>query len=338
MVDLMETTVAKAWGCLAGLTLGDALGMPTEFLTPEQIAAEYGWVETLLPPTDWHPHAALPQGRVTDDTEQALALAGVYLRHGSMSAEGTAQALLNWATEKGDQLSLYQGPSTHQALEALRRGAAPRDSGRGGKTNGAAMRIAPVGIVNAGRFDQMLQDTVEACLPTHGTTVAISGAAVVASAIAEAMGNGATLDGVLEAAAEGAIRGRQYGVWTWTPTLEKRIELALQVVRGAENEAEALRTVYDYVGVDLAVTESIPTACGLVALAEGDPMRGVRYAANVGGDTDTIGAIAGAICGAFQGIGAIDRLMLAKVEQANDIDLETVARKLAAIGGARRQE
>ena len=327
---------AKAWGCLAGLAVGDALGMPTEFLTPEQIVDEYGRVESLVSPPDWHPHAALPLGRVTDDTEQALALAKVYLSEGRMSAEAVGQAILDWASAQGEHLALYLGPSTRRALEALRAGGSPRSSGRQGKTNGAAMRIAPVGIVNLGDVDGAVRDTVEACLPTHGTTLAISGAAAVACAIAEAMRAETGLDAVLEAAMEGAVRGRQYGAWTWTPPLERRIELALRLVRQAENEAGALQALYDYVGVDLTMTESIPTALGLVALAQGDPMRAVRFAANLGGDTDTIGAISGAVCGALRGVEAVDSKLLAQIERVNGLDLASVAQGLVAVRQSRQ--
>jgi len=66
------------------------------------------------------------------------------------------------------------------------------------------------------------------------------------------------------------------------------------------------------------VTESIPTAFGLVILAGGDPMRVVRYAANIGGDTDTIRAIAGAICGALRGIGAVDRALWPRSSASTD--------------------
>ena len=326
---------AKAHGCLAGLALGDALGCPTEFLTPDQIVSEYGWVEGLVAAPSWHPHSALPIGRVTDDTEQALALAGVYLRDGCMTAEASAQALLEWADAQGEYLELYLGPSTRKALEALRGGADPRQSGGAGKTIGAAMRVPPVGIVRAGDLDGALADAVEASLPTHGTTLALSGAAAVACAVAVAMGEDADLQEVLEAGMEGAVRGRAFGTWAWTPPLEKRIELALRLVRQADSETAALRALYDYVGVDLTVAESIPTAFGLVALAEGEPMRAVRFAANVGGDTDTIGAIAGAICGALRGINAVDEVLLAEVERVNDLDLATVAQGLIQVRSTR---
>ncbi len=334
---IRNSLLDKAYGCLAGLALGDAMGCPTEFLTPEEIAAEYGWVEGLVAAPARHPHAVLPVGRVTDDTEQALALAEVYLRDGRMSAASVAQAMLDWAEAQKEHLALYLGPSTQRALEALRAGADPRESGRAGKTNGAAMRVAPVGIVHAGDFEGALADAVEASIPTHGATLALSAAVAVACAVSEALREDATLDEVLEAGMAGAVRGREFGAWVWTPLLEKRIELALRLVRQAENEAQAMRSLYDYVGVDLTVTESVPTAFGLVALAEGDPMRAVCYAANIGGDTDTIGAIAGAICGALAGIESLDRVLLAEVERVNGLDLAAVAQGLIEVGATQRK-
>jgi ADP-ribosylglycohydrolase len=321
-------SVAKAYGCLAGLALGDALGMPTEFLTPERIAAEYGPLKGLVRAAAWHPHAALPFASTTDDTAQALALAGIYVRGQSMTAERVAQAILAWADAEGPRLELYAGPSTRQALAALRQGADPRHSGQKGTTNGAAMRIAPVGIVHAGDFAATLADTVEACLPTHGTTLAISAAAAVSYAVCEAMTEGATVESVLAAAQRGAVDGRQHGAWVWTPLLEQRIALAVRLVRESADEAAAREALYQYIGVDIAVTETIPTAFGLVALTAGDPQRAVLHAAQLGGDTDTIGAIAGAVCGALSGIEAIDRDLLTTVEKANGLDLARTAQGL----------
>lgn len=310
--------------------------MPTEFLTPERIATEYGTIKGLVAAADWHPHAALPFASTTDDTAQALALAGIYSRGQPMTAELASQAILAWADAEGPRLELYAGPSTRRALAALRDGADPRKSGQHGSTNGAAMRIAPVGIVNAGDFAATLADTVEACLPTHGTNLAISGAAAVSYAVCEAMTEQATLGSVLAAAQRGAEEGRQHGAWVWAPLLEHRIALALRLVREAPDGATARRALYQYIGVDIAVTESIPTAFGLVALTAGDPQRAVLHAAQIGGDTDTIGAIAGAVCGALSGIASLDRDLLATVERANGLDLAQVARGLVA--AAQRME
>lgn len=358
----MDSRLAKAAGCLAGLALGDAMGMPVEFMTPAQIAAAYGRIEGLVASPAWHPHVALPAGSITDDTGQALALASVYrsselglskVEGGALSkVEGTrmtagaaGRALLAWADRSessamrhwtAEQIDMVMGPSTRQALEAMRSGVNPRESGRAGKTNGGAMRIAPVAVVRSAPSKRpvLMEEVVEACLPTHGTTLAISGAAAVAFAVAEAMQPAPTLDTIVESAMEGAVRGRNVqAAWAWTPPIEKRIRFAVDLVLGASSEALALEALFDLVGVDMPVAESVPAVFGLVALAGGDPMLAIRYAVNLGGDADTIASMAGAICGAWRGLGALDAGLLAEVERVNHLDIFKVARDLAQAGG-----
>jgi len=318
-------------GCLAGLALGDALGMPTELLTPEQIAAEFGWVDRPVQAPAWHPHKDLIAGRVTDDTGQALAVAHAYTADGDLTAAAVAQGLLDWAAQGGEALSLVVGPSTRRALGRLKAGEDPRQTGRDGATNGAAYRAVPVGLVNFGRPDRLEKQVVEVCLPTHGTGVAISGALAVARAVAAALQPSADLEGILAAARQGAAQGRRHGIWVWATPLEGRIDLAVRLAAENPEPKKALQALYDYVGVDMLVAESVAAAFGVVALAGGDPMRAVACGANIGGDTDTIAALAGAVCGAWRGIEAIDRSMLAQVEAASGLDLAAEAAWLESL-------
>jgi ADP-ribosylglycohydrolase len=315
-------------GCLAGLALGDALGMPTEMLTPEQIALEFGWVDHPVRAPAWHPHKYLAAGQVTDDTAQALAVAHAYTENGTLTVEAVAAGLLAWAEASVDILPVVVGPSTRRALDRLRAGDDPRRSGRDGTTNGAAYRAIPVGLVNHDREERRREQVVDACLPTHGTGVAISGAAAVASAVATALEAATSVDSILEAAKAGAAWGRRQGTWAWGTRLEKRIDLAARLVAENPDPKKALELLYSYVGVDVLVAESVASAFGVVALARGDPMLAVVYGANLGGDTDTIGALAGAICGAWRGIGAFDRQMLAQIEEVNHLDLGAEAARL----------
>ena len=84
-----------------------------------------------------------------------------------------------------------------------------------------------------------------------------------------------------------------------------------------------MRSLFEVVGVDMLVVESIPTAFGLAALADLDPMKAIRYAANLGGDSDTIGAIAGAISGAARGYQALDMSLIDQVTRLNQINLDS---------------
>ena len=324
-------TFERVYGCLAGLALGDALGMPTEFLTREQIGKEFGWVDHPLQAPAWHPHHKLRAGMVTDDTGQALAVAHAYELDGSLSAAAVARELITWSERVGEILPLILGPSTRAALELLKAGEDPRKTGRKGTTNGAAYRAIIVGLVNCRQPERLLPQVVEACLPTHGTTTAISAGVAVASAVAQAMSGEAALDDIFDAAQSGAQQGRSHGAWAWGTPLEGRIELALKIVAESRSPEMALDELVRYVGVDMLAAESIAAAFGLVSLAGGDAMRSITYGANIGGDTDTMAAIAGAICGAWQGIDALDHKMLALVEKVNNLDLKGEAERLVRI-------
>jgi ADP-ribosylglycohydrolase len=321
----------RVFGCLAGLALGDGLGAPTEFLTRTQIEAEYGWVDHLVQAPTWHPHRVLKPGQVTDDTGQVLAVAQALGDDGQTTAEDVARNLVKWADQAGETLAVIIGPSTRQALDRLRNGESPRLTGRSGTTNGAAYRAVIPGLVNYAAPGRILPQVVEVCLPTHGTTVAISGAAAVACAIARALSDAARLEDILEAAESGARAGREHGVWVWGTQLEKRIHLAIRLVAENSQLEAALSALADYVGTGMQVAESVASAFGVVALADGNPMQAIQYGANLGGDTDTIAALAGAVCGAWKGAEGIDRDMLSQVEKVNHLDLAAESTRLVKI-------
>ena len=111
----MDPRFSRAYGALAGLALGDALGMPTQAMSPEQIRAVYGRITGLVDGDASQPYApGMPAGSVTDDTEQALLVASLLVRgRGSSSgrvaldAGEFAHALLAWEDsmiERGEML------------------------------------------------------------------------------------------------------------------------------------------------------------------------------------------------------------------------------------------
>ncbi|MCD4673128.1 MAG: ADP-ribosylglycohydrolase family protein, partial [Anaerolineaceae bacterium] len=227
-MDLFE----KAYACLAGLAIGDAMGMPTEFLTPELIADNYGWVKDFVQPLDWHPHSRMKPGAITDDTGQTLAIARAYTNDGTLSPEDVALELVAWADGiPKEALATFIGPSTSKALSAIKAGCSPSESGSSGKTNGGSMRVAPVGIIRHGDQSGAVADAYITCIPTHNTTVAAAGAGAVAAAIAAALTPDASLDAIIEAGKFGARSGSKNGNWAWGTRLNKRIELADRLVQ-----------------------------------------------------------------------------------------------------------
>ena len=146
----------RSRGALYGLAIGDALGMPTQLLSPADITQRFGRLTDFEPADDDHPIAAgLPAGRITDDTEQALLLAEALLAGGGhVDPLGFARALVEWENRMRDRGSLdLLGPSTKAAVAAVVAGAPVEEAGRNGTTNGAAMRVTPVGISFAGNWN-----------------------------------------------------------------------------------------------------------------------------------------------------------------------------------------
>ena len=70
------------------------------------------------------------------------------------------------------------------------------------------------------------------------------------------------------------------------------------------------------------------TPFAILRAANGEPMTALLASANAGGDTDTLGAIVGALAGALRGIDDLDAAMVKQVEQVNGLDLAAVARGL----------
>jgi len=317
----------RARGALYGLAIGDALGMPTQLLSRKQIVDRWGQLLTGFEPApDDHPIAAgMPGGAVTDDTEQATLLGRLLVSgHGRVDPAQLAAGLLDWERDMAARGSLdLLGPSTKRALEAVQAGTPPAEAGSHGDTNGAAMRIAPVGVATSAADLPALVDRVQqASLVTHNTSIALAGAAAVAAAVS------AGIDGASVAAATGmaiaaARLGGQRGHWTAGADVAARIDWAAGLVAGA-GPRQAAELIYTLIGTSLATQESVPAAFAVLSAVPDDPWGACLLAASLGGDTDTIAAIVGAISGACHGLAAfpVDAI---KVVDRNGLELSALA-------------
>jgi ADP-ribosylglycohydrolase len=324
----------RAAGALYGLAVGDALGMPTESLPRAEIVVRYGpLVESFQPgPADQPLAAGRPAGTVTDDTEQALLLAGLIIDgHGAVDEAEFARQLLAWEESMRARGSLsLLGPSTKRALAALLAGADIAEAGRSGTTNGAAMRITPVGIATpCGDLNLLVGRVVAASRVTHNTGVALAGAAAVAAAVSAGVA-GATVPEATGAAVAAAGQAAGRGHWVAAADVAARINWAAGLTAGLAVEA-ALDAVYTLVGTSLASQESVPAAFAILAAAPDDPWLACRMAASVGGDCDTIAAMTGAIAGACHGVSAFPASARATVTRVNGLRLDEVAAGLLAV-------
>lgn len=322
---MSDARFVKTYGCLAGLALGDALGLPTEMLTPQLIAEWYGEIRGVTTIDARHPHHNLPRGSVSDDTDQALLLAQLLIDDGVIDPHRFAQKLLTWSRTPRVRENNFLGKATCAALDAIATGAPVETTGRG-ETIGAAMRVAPIALACASR-EKLIEQVVASCVPTHNTHAAISGAMSVAFAVSAALEPNATSETMADAAAAGARIGSKFGAWSWTPPLDKRIAWAMRAVVGM-SPRDTARFAYEVIGTGEAPWELITSAFAILCAANGEPMSALLAAANTGGDTDTLGALVGALVGALRGIDALDAVMVGEVERVNGLELATIAKGL----------
>lgn len=307
----------RALGALYGLALGDALGMPTQCLSREQIARTYGPVTGLLASTPNQPIApSTPAGSITDDTEQAVIVARLLLAHGGrVPAQALATALIDWERVMMARGSLdLLGPSTKAALTRLQAGASPTQTGREGTTNGAPMRITPVAIAHTPR-GRLREAVIEASQVTHFTGLALSGAGMVAGAVCAAI-DGATAAEALDAGTALARDLESDGAWAAGASVPSRLEALAPLARDLDRE-ELADFLVKVVGTSVASQESVVAAMILVAREDLEPFEALCLAASLGGDTDTVAAMAGAVLGAVHGTTAFPPDALDQLRAAN---------------------
>lgn len=322
----------RTLGCLYGTATGDALGVPSSFLTPERIKELYGWIDTFYPPEKGHIyHDGLKAGEYTDDTEQALGLITSFLRYEKVVPEDIARELEKWAQRVKDKYASPFGPSTERALKAIREGCPIGESGKYGNTNGSAMRISPLGIIHGLRessIEEITRDVYQTCLVTHNTKVAVSSGAAIAWGVAVCMKGETDIGKIVEEIIKASLEGEKYGNAVPAPSIAARIDLAVNQALKANSPQEGMDNIYKYFGGGDLCADSIPQTIGLFVLGKGDPKNTIEYAVNIGGDCDTNAAMAGAMAGAMSGVDAVPAVWRETINEVNHIDFAPVAESL----------
>jgi ADP-ribosylglycohydrolase len=330
------TALNRALGAFYGLALGDALGMPTQSLSRTQIQSRFGNITDLEDAGPDQPIAAnMPKGSITDDTEQAILVAQLLVEGGGKFEPAVlAQRLIEWEAAmqaKGSQDLL--GPSTKRAIEMILAGHSPEEAGRYGTTNGAAMRITPVGIAaDVADPQRFIAAVVQACQVTHNTTLGISSAAAVAAVVSAGI-NGLDLGEALNLGQHIAQQAENHGHWVAGGRIASRISWARSISVDSDHQLLA-DLMYDVIGTSVASQESVVVSFALaqqVAIGEMSAFDALCMAASLGGDTDTIAAILGAMLGACLGLESWPVEMIDTVKSVNDLELEPLVKGLLTL-------
>ncbi|MFE2887597.1 ADP-ribosylglycohydrolase family protein [Streptomyces sp. NPDC059272] len=344
-------------GALVGAAVGDALGGPVEGYSPDQILERHsGRVHGVVGP--WNGDAwrtARPiapyhkgDGHVTDDTLMTHALVRVYATvRDHLDAYSVADHLVpdlmrnpRWIPElEAEAIPLQRVFLAEKWLAArLHYGHVdPREAGVGNIVNcGAAMYMAPVGLVNAAHPAGAYAEALDIA-GAHQSSYGREAAGVFAAAVAAACVPGATPDSVVAACLALAKDGTRTAI-------EKVCEVAaaysdFESALGPLREAIA---PYDTVGPDYRAPsldarrpsrtkaiEELPVALGMLVVSGGDFRHAVLGSVNYGRDCDSIATMAGAVAGALGS--AVPQDWSKTVAEASRLDLWEPATTLSAV-------
>ncbi|MDI3095675.1 MULTISPECIES: ADP-ribosylglycohydrolase family protein [Streptomyces] len=347
----------RVTGALVGAAVGDALGGPVEGYSPEQILERHGGrVHGIVGPWNgdaWRTARPLApyhkgDGHVTDDTLMTHALVRVYdTVRDHLDAYAVAEHLVpdlmtrtRWIPElEAEALPLQRVFLAEKWLAArLHYGHVdPREAGTGNIVNcGAAMYMAPVGLVNAANPAAAYAEALDVA-GAHQSSYGREAAGVLAAAVAAACTPGATPDSVVAAALALAKDGTRAAIEAVCEAAARCSDF--ESALGPLREAVA---PYDTVGPDyrapslgarrpsrLHAIEELPVALGMLLVSGGDFRHAVLGAVNYGRDCDSIATMAGALAGALGS--PVPEDWAKAVAEASRLDLWAPAATLTAV-------
>jgi ADP-ribosylglycohydrolase len=339
----------KVYGCLLGGAIGDALGGPVEGWTAEEIRAEFGGdLERYVPyrkPPGYHRQFGEGErlGAYTDDTRMKHLLCEAVLDAGGMPRAGHYAHALARAYHRAPD-AYYEGFVEEYYFKAVW----GRDKVifSGEPTNGAIMSNSPLGVMAACRPDAAYQAGFDLAFVTDG--YAKTASAMMAAAIAAAMGPTPSVDGVIDATvaahlafAEQREGPRWYGMlspnfkggavastWRYDPNLQF-LTKALEIAR-RERDVSALRdplyAELDWGHLFSEATHTLVVPMAMFVASGGDFRRSVVGSIMYGRDNESYASVAGALAGAFHGVDAIPEAWIQPVIDGNpEVDMHALA-------------
>jgi poly(ADP-ribose) glycohydrolase ARH3 len=296
----------KFMGCLVGTAIGDALGASREggvMSRSEDIVSLAEKLEQLI---------------YTDDTHMTIGVAESLVENKGFDGEHMAQSFIkNYEAEPWHGY----GPGPPKIFGMIRSGEAWDSAANGlypggSFGNGSAMRVAPVGLLYSRNLEKLREIAYQSSSITHSHELGKEGAALQACAVALALNTPSEEEIDREAflsRLQNFIQNQLY----------KEKVARIRDLLDEQDKAKVVAVL----GNGIEAPRSVPTAIYCFLRQPQSYKDTVIYAISLGGDTDTIAAMAGAICGAYLGIEAIPSEWRAKLENREYI--ESLAENLA---------
>ncbi|WP_226036070.1 ADP-ribosylglycohydrolase family protein [Aquibacillus saliphilus] len=354
----MTSLQEKVRGVILSTALGDALGAPIEKLSYEQIKDQYGRVESLNVKwykDEWSKDLTLGRKRgfgiITDDTLMTIALMNVYeIEKRHLDAFDMGNEFIKeivhrkqYIPEFGKEAAVIDRlfyPEKYIYMRHVLANCEPREAGIGNMVNcGAAMYIAPIGVVNAGHPKAAYDEAILFALG-HQSSYGLEAAGVLAACIARAFKPNTTIDDLIDTALEYAKDGTKRAIRDMVNAAKSLREQGA----GMDQVMDVLRTTIEpyspmkddvsrseekvgfpsnhYTPSRLFSIEELPMALAFIVLNKGDYYKSLYDGINSGRDTDSIGVMIGVILGALYGDKVIKMNDIEQLEKVNKLDLE----------------
>ena len=319
------TTETRVLACLHGIATGDAVGKQTENLSREDVLRWYpDGVEGFQGP----PGSPIPRyrgnrkhewlfGETTDDTEGTLAVAKAIIRDGTVTHAGVGRELLEC------RKCVHPGI---RSLWEFHESGDPARTARSHDGCGAAVRVAPVGIIHRpGRLADLVAAAREASISTHGGALALAAAAAVAAAVSAAVDGLSTVE-IIDLAHRAAVMSEREHTDPPTTRFADALEGLFHELKRWRALAPATLAAHCLPNSPLTI---VPLALALAAITDSAQVA-ILLATNTGGDSDSVASIAGGIAAARYP-DSVPAEWSAAVHAVNSHDLVPVAEALTAL-------
>ncbi len=297
----MNKMKSRFIGTLIGTGVGDALGRPFEGWSRKQIEARCGRIMDLLP--DFPPYR-LPAGQYTDDTQLTIAIAESLVRSKGFDLGDLISRFVDWLSEP----PIGPGYGCLSSIRKLSSGVPWQEAASDSGGNGTAMRVSPIGLFYYNNISKLIEYARLSSLLTHNHWAATASAIVVARSIAylitcDELNIDIFLKTIASSVQKSEFEDYAQNILKLKDFLKRDKVEALIELGGIgikppwPNPAE---TKEGYIAAYAMSTTISALYCFL--LSPDDFENSVIEAVMAGGDTDTCGAITGAISGAYNGI------------------------------------
>lgn len=331
-------------GAFWGAALGSALAKSVQNQAREVIVNKYGKVTDFQPVPAEAPAAGMYPEAVSGEFEGIL-----YLTRHLVAAQGipsknvALEALQEWG-KNNEQYLRFLDPTTRYIAtqEENPNHLVRRHLWKGSyfclSTNGLAVRSFPIGLLSQGDLERVVFDTAKLCWPEAQNVQTLQAACAIAAAVSCATQENVSLYDIIQSGFFGAKQAKTLAkeigcIVHPGPDVEKRMEMAIEVALHSSDMDAVLDDMSALIGNCLMAAESIPAVFGLLAAGQGDPMKTILAAVNLGNDATSAAIMTGAVMGAWKTTSELDASLLRRLILPAGFDLDALAIELKEVSG-----